>query len=81
MDIFVLNEKSVQGLNNLEWLIFVDIVFDEIVMWGVVKKFINLKILKLSGIGIKEILEFQFENNRYLEYFVVENNKFIKLIE
>lgn len=37
MDIFVLNEKSVQGLNNLEWLIFVDIVFDEIVMWGVVK--------------------------------------------
>lgn len=50
-------------------------------MWGVVKKFINLKILKLSGIGIKEILEFQFENNRYLEYFVVENNKFIKLIE
>lgn len=81
MDILVLNEKSVQGLNNLEWLIFVDIVFDEIVMWGVVKKFINLKILKLSGIGIKEILEFQFENNRYLEYFVVENNKFIKLIE
>lgn len=81
MDIFVLNEKSVQGLNNLEWLIFVDIVFDEIVMWGVVKKFINLKILKLSGIGIKEILELQFENNRYLEYFVVENNKFIKLIE
>lgn len=81
MDIFVLNEKSVQGLNNLEWLIFVDIVFDEKVMWGVVKKFINLKILKLSGIGIKEILEFQFENNRYLEYFVVENNKFIKLIE
>lgn len=81
MDIFVLNEKSVQGLNNLEWLIFVDIVFDEIVMWGVVKKFINLKILKLSGIGIKEILEFQFDNNRYLEYFVVENNKFIKLIE
>lgn len=81
MDIFVLNEKSVQGLNNLEWLIFVDIVFDEIVMWDVVKKFINLKILKLSGIGIKEILEFQFENNRYLEYFVVENNKFINLIE
>lgn len=80
-DIFVLNEKSVQGLDNLERLILADTRLDEKAMWGAVKQLTNLKILKLSGTGIKEIPDFQFANNKHLEYLVVDNNKLTKLTE
>jgi Leucine-rich repeat (LRR) protein len=78
---FVLNEKSVQGLNNLERLILADTVLDETALWSALKQLTNLQVLKLGGTGITEIPNFQFENNKHLKYLMVENNKLTKLTE
>lgn len=80
-DVFVLNEKSVQGLDNLERLILADTLLDETALWGAVKQLPNLKILNLKGTGLKEIPDFQFENIKHLEYLMVENNQLTKLTE
>lgn len=78
---FVLSESSVQGLDNLERLILADTVLDETVLWSALKRLTNLQVLKLGGTGIKEIPDFQFENNKHLKYLMVENNKLTKLTE